>query len=743
MSSQDPRTRTGAGQMFISAGGRAGEASRAESERAVRRRGRAATRQLTFIVLGALLLFTGVGGFVAVQAGQHAEGVARADAAFQADLGAHAIADALTLGSSTLTGIAAGFPTEEVIATPGECQLLFSGLGPFPHGHIDIVLPDGQVICSSAAAKGAPAGATQAGAAWVSKGMQAKSVLVSAPFDDQLTGSRAIALVQPLSDASQVPIAMIALVVTLPDLAPGLDAIYGGPRGFSFAVSANGATLSGATPSARPGSREAPLRDAAQLGASAPVAGLGWRVQASASQATILAPTRSLLLKGAAFAGAALLLAVLLLVLIYRWIAHPLDRLAATETKLQVSEERLRLLLNGARDYAIVMLEPDGRVASWSASAELLDGYSEEQARGLDYAAFFTPEEASAGRAAQILQSAAATGRDEHEGARVRRDGTRYWARSVVTARFDNVGELTSFVTVTHDATIRREAEQTIVRMNEELEQRVLERTAQLEAQTGQLQAANTELEAFSYSVSHDLRAPLRAINNFASVLSTGFADDLPEDARKYLQRIQNNGETLTEMVNALLSLSATQRIPLRIQDLDIETLTREAWADLACDCAARVVDLSVHTLPSASGDPRLIRQVMANLLGNALKYTGRRERAIIEVDSRIEAGETIFYVRDNGTGFDMRNADRLFQVFQRLHSATDFPGTGIGLASVNRIITRHGGRVWAESTPEHGATFYFTLTTKPELVPTPATVPDPRDPALSRSNSDSATSSR
>lgn len=679
------------------------------------------------IVVVATVVLAGVGGVVADQTWGHAQQQARANAAFQAGLAAHAIEDAVTTGAATLTALSSSFPTASLLAHPGKCQLLFTGLGVFPRGHTDVVLPDGRVICSSLAARGAPEGATQAGAQWVSEVTRTRAGLVSRTFTDRLTGAPAIAVVAPLPVNGEV-VAMIAVVVTLPELAQGLGAVYAGPRGFAFTVTDAGALLSHppGVPVVPPGAR-----DSSRLHGSAPVASLGWRVEAGASAAVILAPTRALLLKGAALGLAGLVLVVILLFLVDRWIARPLDRLADTEGKLRVSEERLRLLLNGARDYAIVMLDAEGRVASWSASAELLDGYDEDEIRGRDYSAFFSSDEVLAGRPAEILKQAAATGRTEIEGVRIRRNGSRYWAHSVVTARYDDTGTVHSFVTVTHDVSVRRNAELTIRRMNEELEQRVAERTAELQVQARQLQAANTELESFSYSISHDLRAPLRAINGFAGCLVEKYGPDLPEGAGDYVQRILRNATTLTDMVNALLSLATTQRKEMRTENLDLESLVRGAWDELALERAGRSVELSVGTLLPGRGDPRLIRQVVANLLENALKYTSIRTRATIVVGARKD-DQVVYFVQDNGAGFDMRQADRLFTAFQRLHSANEFPGTGIGLASVERIITRHGGRVWAESTPQQGATFYFTLDPALEAPQEKGTVLTSGEPALS-----------
>jgi len=606
-----------------------------------------------------------------------------------------------------------GLPTVALLANPSKCQLLYSGLGPFRSGHIDVLLPDGRVICSSLAERGAPAGATQAGAAWLPQAMKSPAPLVSPAFSDRLTDSQAIAIAMPMAGADGRPLAVLAVVLSLSPLSAGLTATYGGPEGFSFAVQENDRTVSDRTST-----------DAApRLIGSAQVTTLPWRIYASTAEVDALRPTRAVLLKGGGLGLGALFLLLIVLFLVNRQIARPLDRLGVAEGKLRVSEERLRLLLRGARDYAIVMLDAEGHVASWSPSAQLLDGYSEEDILGSPFAVFFTNDEAEAGLPEQVLRSAAATGRDENEGVRVRQDGSRYWARTVLTARRDPAGELLGFVIVAHDATVRHEVELNTRRMNDELEQRVEDRTTQLELQAKELHAANTELQAFSYSVSHDLRAPLRSINGFATILSETYGADLPGEAKHYADRIVHNAQTLTEMVDALLSLSATQALTMEADLLDVTMLARSAWDELTPELEGRDVELVLQALPPGRGDPRLVRQVLANLLGNALKYTRRREHATIEVGSRTTGETTVYFVRDNGVGFDMQYSSGLFQVFQRLHHVEDYPGSGIGLASVKRIITRHGGQVWAEGKLDHGATFYFTLeptseqleTTEPE----------------------------
>jgi len=657
------------------------------------------------MVAVAVIAFVGAGGVLALRTLDHARDLARQDAGFQANLAARSIDDGLTLAQTTLAGMAGSFPTAALLANTDKCQLLFAGLGPFVRGHIDVVRTDGRVACSSLAAQGAPPGATHAGAAWLSVSSASPQPTVTPPFTDHVTGYQAIGVVMPLPGPDGKPLALIAMVLALSPLSDGLAATYAGPRGFTFTVLANGATVSAPTGAGAPGKSTA-----ARLTGSAQTKAVSWQIDAGIAETEALGSTRALLVRGAEFGIAALLLVVLLLFLVNRKIAIPLDQLAVAEQKLRVSEERLRLLLHGARDYAIVMLDADGRVASWSPSAQFLDGYAQDEILGQPYDIFFTSAEVAAAEPTEILEAAASTGRHEHEGVRVRQDGSRYWARTVITARRGSAGDLQGFVTVAHDATVRREIELATIRLNAELEQRVEERTTQLEVQAAELHAANAELRAFSYSVSHDLRAPLRAIAGFANILSDRCTDTVPAEIGHYATRIVANAENLTHMVEALLGLSATQRAAMNTTALDMTVLARAAWDELESDLEGRNVEFVLHPLPSGHGDLRLVRQVLANLLENAVKYTKKQDQARIEMDSRVIDEETIYFVRDNGAGFDMRRADEVFQVFRRLHDAEDFPGTGIGLASVQRIVTRHGGRVWAEGETGRGATFYFTL---------------------------------
>ncbi len=265
-----------------------------------------------------------------------------------------------------------------------------------------------------------------------------------------------------------------------------------------------------------------------------------------------------------------------------------------------------------------------------------------------------------------------------------------------------------AIVVSAQDISDRLKAEDEIYRLNAELERRVEERTAQLEA-------ANRDLEAFSYSVSHDLRAPLRSVSGFAQVLLEDYAAALPPEAQRYLLRMQDGARRMGQLIDDLLAFSRLGRQPLVLRAISPTAIARQALDMLEAEQRNRRITITIDGMPDCQADPALLLQVYVNLLANALKFTRTRDAAEIHIGWRAEATadgaeRPVYFVRDNGVGFDPRYADKLFGVFQRLHAASEYEGTGVGLATVQRIIQRHGGTIWAAAQPDKGAVFSFTL---------------------------------
>jgi PAS domain S-box-containing protein len=371
--------------------------------------------------------------------------------------------------------------------------------------------------------------------------------------------------------------------------------------------------------------------------------------------------------------------------------------LVAEEYLRTKEEDRFRLLVDSVKDYAIIMLDAHGLITSWNAGAGLIHGYDASEVLGRHVSIFFHPEDRERDEPARILEVATTTGTFEQETWRVRKDGSRFWAHVNLTAVRNPLGKLVGFARVVRDLTERKRAEGV-------LEDLVLT----LEERGRQLEDANAELDGFTYSVSHDLRAPLRAVGGFARMLVEDHGPKLDPDGRRLIQVIDKNTRKMGQLIDDLLRFARLGRKEVLVAPFDMTALVRSVAEDVVEP--GRSIEIRVPDLPPTVGDVSLLRQVWHNLLSNAVKYTRPIPEALIEVTGEAGPRETTYRVKDNGVGYDARYADKLFGVFQRLHAPTEFEGTGVGLALVQRIVQRHGGRITASSEVGKGALFSFVL---------------------------------
>jgi len=362
------------------------------------------------------------------------------------------------------------------------------------------------------------------------------------------------------------------------------------------------------------------------------------------------------------------------------------------EQALRASEERFRILAATAND-AILSADRHGNITYFNPGAERIFGFASDEVIGRSLTALMPERFRDAHRTG--LARYVATGEARVIGKTVelagrRKDETEF-PLELSLASWTQGAEV-AFTAIIRDITARKEAEDTLRRY------------------ASQLEVANQELEAFCYSVSHDLRAPLRSLDGFSQALLDDYRDRLDDTGRDFLQRVRAASQRMGTLIDDLLSLSRVTRGEVQVEEVDLSALAAAAAADLKKTDPARDVTFAIAPHLVVRADAGLMRIVLQNLLGNAWKFTGKRSSARVEVGSMAHDGRRAFFVRDDGAGFDMAYAAKLFGAFQRLHAAAEFPGSGIGLATVQRIIHRHGGQVWAEGAPDRGATFYFTL---------------------------------
>jgi len=381
--------------------------------------------------------------------------------------------------------------------------------------------------------------------------------------------------------------------------------------------------------------------------------------------------------------------------------------LSRSQQALEGQTLMLRSVLDSMAE-GLVAADEQGKFLIWNRAAERIVGYGPADLPAQEWSAHYgnyLPDGVTAFPTEQLplvraIRGEASTAEIFLRNPKVARGA---WIEASGGPLRDKDGAVRGGVVAFRDITQRKADEREIQKLNDELEERVIQRTAALEA-------TNKELEAFTYSVSHDLRAPLRHISGFTRILVEEFGPSLPEGAQHHLQRIEHGAQRMGLLVDELLNLTRVGRQALSVQVTGLGSIVKDVLSLLEPEAEGRNLEWKIADLPFVECDPNLIRQVFQNLISNALKYSRPRSPAVIEIGQTEKDGQQVIFVRDNGVGFSMKYADKLFGVFQRLHRPEDFEGTGVGLATAHRIIQKHGGRIWAEAELDKGATFYFTL---------------------------------
>jgi PAS domain S-box-containing protein len=387
-------------------------------------------------------------------------------------------------------------------------------------------------------------------------------------------------------------------------------------------------------------------------------------------------------------------------------IISDLTETMAAHADLQAAGNYARSLLEASLD-PLVTINAEGKITDVNKATETATGVARDRLIGGEFSGYFTePEKARIG-----YRQAFADGAVTNYPLAIRNvSGDVMDVLCNASTYCDAKGQVIGVFAAARDITYRRKAEAELAKYQQHLEELVAERTTDLAAANQALSSANRELETFAYSVSHDLRAPLRAIDGFSHMLQEDYGDKLDAEAQRLIRVVRDGVEKMARLIDDILAFSRTVRREMATSVIDMTALVQAILTDLAPAMSGRDIKLKVTSLPKMRGDREMMQRVWMNLLDNAIKFTARKDNALIEVGSYPEANDTVYFVKDNGAGFDMNFVGKLFGVFQRLHAPQDFPGTGAGLAIVKRIVGRHGGRVWAEGKVGEGAAFYFTV---------------------------------
>jgi PAS domain S-box-containing protein len=377
------------------------------------------------------------------------------------------------------------------------------------------------------------------------------------------------------------------------------------------------------------------------------------------------------------------------------------ERTAELETKtaaLRDSEQRFRLLVESVQDYAIYLLDPEGRVVSWNKGAERIKGYRAEEAVGRHFSLFYLPKDIEKGRPEQALRTAAQVGQYQDEGWRRRKDGSAFWASVVITAIHDETGRLRGFAKITRDITERKRAEEA------------------LSAQATDLARSNADLERFAYVASHDLQEPLRMVASYVELLGRRYKGKLDRDADDFIAYAVDGARRMQHLIHDLLAYAKLGAEKKRFHPTNCETVFQQTLMNLQGAMEESAATITHDPLPIVMANESQLVQLFQNLIGNAIKFHGPQFPRI-HASAEHQASSTpsakgywLFSVRDNGIGIDPEDAQRIFEIFQRLHDRGKYAGTGIGLAVCKKIVEGHGGRVWVDSQAGHGSTFYFTI---------------------------------